>query len=102
MENQLFLQEEALITRAWEDTAFREALIEDPREVMTELGVNLPSNLKVKVLEETADTVFFVLPKKPEYGIAFENREALEKLEMTSGTYNDCDSWGCGTGGVDC
>ena len=52
-----------LVERANADPAFRARLLEAPREALAEeLGVELPPDLKVVVVEETADRIAVVLP----------------------------------------
>jgi hypothetical protein len=52
-----------LLKRALADPAFRARLVENPREaVAEELGVDLPPELEVVVVEETPDRIAIVLP----------------------------------------
>jgi hypothetical protein len=52
--------------RAWQDEAFRDELLRDPRGVVErELGVRLPAHLKLNVHEETPDELHFILPPRP-------------------------------------
>lgn len=49
------------------DPAFRERLVADPHgAVQDELGVPLPSEVRVTVLQETPDTLYLVLPSTSE------------------------------------
>lgn len=49
--------------RAGQDTAFRQALVADPRGTIDrEFGVQLPSNLALRVVEENPTTRYMVLP----------------------------------------
>ena len=58
--------EQQIIERAWQDDQFRQLLLEDPRRAIGEmLGVELPSHLKIHVLEERADSLYLVLPPNP-------------------------------------
>ena len=55
--------ERRLIEKSLEDEAFRQRLIEDPKgAVEQELGTRLPEEVRVVALEETADTIYLVLP----------------------------------------
>ena len=55
--------ERKLIERSLEDEAFRQRLLADPRAALEEeLGTRLPQEVRVVALEETADTVYLVLP----------------------------------------
>jgi hypothetical protein len=71
---------ERLITaKAMEDEAYRKALLENPRGVIEkELGQKLPDELKVQVVEESANSIFLALPPKPTPGGELSG-EALEK-----------------------
>jgi hypothetical protein len=56
-----------LIEKAWKDGVFREALLMDPQgTVESALRGELPAGTKVKVVEETANTIYLVLPAKPD------------------------------------
>lgn len=57
--------EEKLINRAWQDDAFKRSLLFNPKETIQREGINLPKNVEVRVVEETADTIYLVIPKKP-------------------------------------
>ncbi len=55
-----------LIGRAWEDQAFKARLLSDPRAAIEQAtGLKLPAGVSVKVLQETADTLYFVIPLSP-------------------------------------
>jgi Nitrile hydratase, alpha chain len=55
--------ERRLVERSLEDDAFRLRLLEDPKAaVEEELGIQLPAEVQVRVVEETADTIYLVLP----------------------------------------
>jgi len=55
--------ERRLIERSLEDDAFRQRLLGDPKAAVEEdLGTRLPEEVRVVAVEETADTVYLVLP----------------------------------------
>ena len=55
--------EKQLIAKAFKDPKFREGLLKDPRSVISkELGVEIPKDISINILEETADRVYLVLP----------------------------------------
>ena len=55
--------ERRIVQRSLEDDAFRQQLLEDPKAaVEQELGTRLPEGVRVVTLEETADTIYLVLP----------------------------------------
>ena len=53
-----------VVARTWQDEAFKQRLLGDPRAVLQEHGVPLPDGQAVRVVENTADTVHLVLPPK--------------------------------------
>jgi hypothetical protein len=57
----------AMVTRkAWEDEAFRQRLLADPKAAIAELlGEKLPDGLQVTVHEENAGALHFVIPARP-------------------------------------
>jgi Nitrile hydratase, alpha chain len=58
-----------LIERSLQDDAFRQRLLEDTRAAMEqELGVRLPEAVRVRAVEETADTIYLVLPSASRVG----------------------------------
>jgi len=66
--------ERRLIEKSVEDEAFRQRLIEDPKgAVEQELGTRLREGVEVRVVEESADTIYLVLPS-----------EELSKQELDS------------------
>ena len=55
--------ERSIVQRSLEDDAFRQRLLEDPKAaVEQELGTQLPEEVRVVAVEETADTIYLVLP----------------------------------------
>src|SRR5688572_14040740 len=61
--------ERRLIEKSVEDDAFRQRLIEDPKAAVEhELGTRLPEEVQVVTVEESADTIYLVLPSTPMAG----------------------------------
>ena len=55
--------ERRLVERSLHDEDFRRRLLEDPRAtVEQELATRLPEDVEVRAVEETADTIYLVLP----------------------------------------
>ncbi len=55
--------EDRLVARATSDSAFRQRLVDDPHAaVKDELGVSLPADVSVTVLQESADRLYLVIP----------------------------------------
>ena len=61
--------ERSLINRSMEDEDFRQKLLDDPKgAVEQELGDRLPEGVEVRVVEESADTIYLVLPSTSAVG----------------------------------
>jgi len=55
---------EKVITRAWTDDAFKEAVLENPKAVLErEFGYTVPESVRIRAVEETALTRYLVLPE---------------------------------------
>jgi hypothetical protein len=67
---------EQLLERAQSDATFKQELLHDPKAVLTkELGANIPENVELKVLEETQNTHYLVIPKSVDTDTATEGEE---------------------------
>jgi hypothetical protein len=61
--------ERRLVQRSLEDESFRQRLLEDPKAaVEQELGTRLPEDVRVVAVEETAQTIYLVLPSSSPLG----------------------------------
>jgi hypothetical protein len=64
--------------RAWQDEAFRRALVADPRGTLErELGVRVPEGASLTVREESPTTRYVILPARPP-----SDPEALSDAEL--------------------
>ncbi|MFD0588907.1 NHLP leader peptide family RiPP precursor [Paenibacillus sp. GCM10027627] len=67
---------EQIIEKAWADAGFKKQLLEDPKAaILAAFGIEVPANLQLKVLEETEDTYYLVLPQSP------STEDAVGKVE---------------------
>ena len=74
--------ESRIIQRSIEDDAFRQKLIEDPKGALEqELGTRLPEEVRIVTVEETAETIYLVLPSTP---MASGEGGALSDQELES------------------
>jgi hypothetical protein len=56
--------EQQLIEKAMKDTAFRQKLLNNPKEVIeAEFGRKIPESVQVNILEEDSQTVYLILPR---------------------------------------
>ena len=54
-----------VVVRAWTDEDFKQRLMSDPDGVLRDHGVDVPQGVSVKVVEDTEDVTYLVLPTKP-------------------------------------
>jgi hypothetical protein len=88
-----------LIEKAWKDDSFRQALRTDPRAAVERaLAARLPAGMQVKVVEETADTLYLVLPAIPDR--TSSGRLSDKQLDAVAGGWSDASD--CGTCGNTC
>ena len=74
--------ERRLIEKSLQDESFRQRLMEDPKAaVEQELGRRLREEVQVRAVEETADTIYLVLPSA---SMAGAEGGALSEQELES------------------
>ena len=61
--NQLIWGE--IVARAWRDPDYKQRLLDNPKDVLIEAGSSVPDELEVKVVENTSDVRYLVLPESP-------------------------------------
>ena len=76
--------ERRLIQRSLEDETFRQRLLDDPKgTIQQELGSRMPESVEVRVVEETAETIYLVLPAASPVGEGGELSD--EELQSVAG-----------------
>ena len=61
--------ERRLVERSLQDEEFRQRLLDDPKGTLEqELGRGLPEGVQVRVVEESANTIYLVLPSASTLG----------------------------------
>jgi Nitrile hydratase, alpha chain len=82
-----------LIEKAWKDDAFRQALLTDPRGALERaLGGKLRAGVQLKVVEETADTFYLVLPANADQ-TATAGQLSDQQLEAVAGGFVGSSPW---------
>ena len=97
-----------LVQRSLEDEDFRQRLLDAPKAaVEQELGSRLPESIEVRVVEESADTHYLVLPNVSAVGE--EDEISDQELEAVAGGFgggtdsgDTCGTPACYIGGYTC
>lgn len=55
-----------LFAEAWSDDKFKERLMRHPRSVLKEFEIDVPTGVKIKVVENTDKVRYITLPPKPD------------------------------------
>jgi hypothetical protein len=55
-----------VVAKAWSDESFKNKLFSDPKTVLEANGIDVPPGLTVKVVEQTKELVYIVIPFRPE------------------------------------
>ena len=61
-----------LVTKAWSDAEFKAELLADPMKVFKENSMEVPEGIEVRIVENTADTLHFILPPEPSDALSDE------------------------------
>jgi hypothetical protein len=56
------------LERIWNDPEFKRKLLANPKPVLTELGLDIPAGTDIRIHENSAGEMNFVLPEKAELG----------------------------------
>lgn len=78
--------EVSLVAKAWTNEAFKQQLLDNPKAaVEQELGEQLPEGMNVEIIQEPANTLYIVLPTKPESSAELSDGLSDEELEAVAG-----------------
>jgi hypothetical protein len=96
--------ERRIVQRSLQDDVFRQQLLEDPKAVVEEeLGTRLPEGIRVRAVEESADTIYLVLPSASPLG---DEGGELSELQLEAVAGGGDTFWGatcsCGSPGYVC
>jgi hypothetical protein len=81
--------EAKIIAKAWQDEAFKQELLSNPKAVFSqELGQSISDEVEIRILEENLTTLYLVLPMKPV--VANDEELSEEQLEAVAGGWSGC------------
>jgi hypothetical protein len=85
-----------IVARAWSDEDFKQRLLSDPRDVLTEYGLEMPDGAALRVVQDTPEVHHLVLPVSPEGDLADEELVGTAVMDSFSGFCGWCGRCGCG------
>jgi hypothetical protein len=77
-----------IVARAWADEGFKKRLLADPAAILKEARVQMPAGIRVRVMEDSDETLHLTLPQKPGEGELAE--EDLQQLAAAVGGEGRC------------
>lgn len=83
-----------VFAKAWKDPAFKEKLLADPKVALKEMGIDIPKDVTVKIVEDTPKSLTVVLPHSPTQLNEMNDRE-LEQLAAGGGGVGTTRLKGC-------
>ncbi len=69
-----------VVAQSWSDAEYKSRVLNDPRQVLTEAGVNVPDDIELSVSDGGQSKVYLVIPEMPEQTDAQIDDESLESL----------------------
>lgn len=70
-------QNAQFMAKVWSDPQFKQRLVQDPAGVMREQGIEVPQGIDVRVVENTENVFYLVLPPRPSEEISDEQLESV-------------------------
>jgi hypothetical protein len=81
--------EKEIIKKAQSDDNFKKSLLEKPHEAIAQFGVQVPGEVEVRVVEESAKVVYLLLPVNPDQ-LTDELLDAVAGGGDPCGDFNTC------------
>jgi len=68
----------------YKDLEYRSRVVRESRTVLREMGLDLPSDVEVRVWDTTADTRYMVLPEQPPHTIGWTEDKLIDSVTRDS------------------
>lgn len=68
----------------YKSPAYRSRVVREPRKVLSEFGLNLPSDIEVRVWDSNAELRYLVLPRRPDGTDGWSEEELLKLVTRNS------------------
>jgi len=76
--------EAKIIAHAWKNPSFKEKLLKNPRAAFKEMGLDIPEEVQIKVIEDKPNSYTFVLPPAVAHTEEMSTQE-LERIAAGAG-----------------
>lgn len=73
-----------VVTKAWADETFKKSLLANPRAVLEKHGLEVPTGLQIRVVENTDQILHLTLPARPS-NVQLESELKDSELDAVSG-----------------
>jgi hypothetical protein len=73
-----------IIAKAWSDDDYKQKLLSETAATLLAEGIELPAGVELKIVENTPQITYFVLPQKPS-----KTELSDEDLELVAGGASD-------------
>lgn len=85
-----------IVAKAWADEGFKGRLVENPKAVLREHGIETAHGAQVRVVEDTEEVRHFILPPNPVGELSEEELSPVAGTDSHSGGCGGCGGCGCG------
>lgn len=91
-----------LVAKAWADDELKQRLLTEPSAVLEEHGIEVPSGIELRVVEDTDEIYHLVLPASPAGDLLDEELTSSIGFDSFSGGCGGCGCGRCGCGSRRC
>jgi hypothetical protein len=89
-----------IVARSWAEPEFKDRLVAEPQAVLREYGIEAAADVQIRVVEDTAETQYLVLPARPSDELVEEELVPTTVGYCYCGYSHSC--WRCGRCGCGC
>ena len=70
--------------RWYKDPAYRSRVVREPRQVLVEMGLDVPESRRIRVWDSSAEIRYMVLPRKPDHAEGLDAEQLAELVTRES------------------
>ncbi len=86
-----------VVAKAWIDEEFKERLLKNPEKVLKEMGIAIPSGVKLELHQQSHKKLHLILPARPSMALSEKDLQKLAAggLPHKCGISPPCDHDAC-------